>query len=151
MPLDIDNFDGDQLRQAPKLLDRENERLVRQVLELKQKLFRWMSLLQLPRCEDGLRGPRFRGVLKGYRGPAIRCARVEPVALSAVSSSTAALRLAAVPATEFQSIYVFEHILLAVNMPGAGATCPSVLRHCDAYSRSRRPLRSERAGSTRRR
>lgn len=38
MPLGIDNLDGDQLRQAAKLLERENERLVRQVLELKQKL-----------------------------------------------------------------------------------------------------------------
>jgi transposase len=38
VPLGIDNLDGDQLRQAAKLLERENERLVRQVLELKQKL-----------------------------------------------------------------------------------------------------------------
>src|SRR5262245_41322945 len=34
----IDSLDGDQLRQAAKLLERENERLLRQVLELKQKL-----------------------------------------------------------------------------------------------------------------
>jgi transposase len=38
VPFGIDNLDGDQLRQAAKLLERENERLVRQVLELKQKL-----------------------------------------------------------------------------------------------------------------
>jgi transposase len=38
VPLGIDNLDNDQLRQAAKLLERENERLVRQVLELKQKL-----------------------------------------------------------------------------------------------------------------
>jgi transposase len=34
----IENLDGDQLRQAARLLERENERLIRQVLELKQKL-----------------------------------------------------------------------------------------------------------------
>jgi len=34
----VDNLDADQLRQAARLLERENERLVRQVLELKQKL-----------------------------------------------------------------------------------------------------------------
>jgi transposase len=38
VPLGIDNLDGDQLRTAPKLLERENECLVRQVLELKQRL-----------------------------------------------------------------------------------------------------------------
>jgi transposase len=38
VPLGVDNLDGEQLRQAAKLLERENERLVRQVLELKQKL-----------------------------------------------------------------------------------------------------------------
>lgn len=38
MPLGVDSLDGEQLRQAAKLLERENERLIRQVLELKQKL-----------------------------------------------------------------------------------------------------------------
>lgn len=38
MPLGVDNMDGEQLRQAAKLLERENERLLRQVLELKQQL-----------------------------------------------------------------------------------------------------------------
>lgn len=38
MPLGVDNLDGEQLRQAAKLLERENERLLRQVLELKQQL-----------------------------------------------------------------------------------------------------------------
>ena len=38
MPLGVDNLDGEQLRQAAKLLERENERLIRQVLELKQQL-----------------------------------------------------------------------------------------------------------------
>jgi transposase len=38
VPLGVDNLDGEQLRQAAKLLERENERLIRQVLELKQKL-----------------------------------------------------------------------------------------------------------------
>jgi transposase len=38
VPIGIDNLDVAQLRQAAKLLDRENEWLVRQVLELKQKL-----------------------------------------------------------------------------------------------------------------
>ena len=38
MPLSVDNLDGEQLRQAAKLLERENERLIRQVLELKQQL-----------------------------------------------------------------------------------------------------------------
>jgi transposase len=36
--LGVDNLDGEQLRQAAKLLERENERLIRQVLELKQQL-----------------------------------------------------------------------------------------------------------------
>jgi transposase len=34
----IDNLDDEQVRTAAKLLERENERLIRQVLELKQKL-----------------------------------------------------------------------------------------------------------------
>jgi transposase len=38
VPLGVDNLDGEQLRQAAKLLERENERLIRQVLELKQQL-----------------------------------------------------------------------------------------------------------------
>ena len=38
MSLGVDNLDGEQLRQAARLLERENERLIRQVLELKQKL-----------------------------------------------------------------------------------------------------------------
>jgi transposase len=38
VPLGVDSLDGEQLRQAAKLLERENERLLRQVLELKQKL-----------------------------------------------------------------------------------------------------------------
>jgi transposase len=38
VPLGIDSLDDAQLRQAAKLLERENEWLVRQVLELKQKL-----------------------------------------------------------------------------------------------------------------
>jgi transposase len=38
VPLGVDNLDGEQLRQAAKLVERENERLIRQVLELKQKL-----------------------------------------------------------------------------------------------------------------
>jgi transposase len=38
VPLGVDNMDGEQLRQAAKLLERENERLLRQVLELKQQL-----------------------------------------------------------------------------------------------------------------
>jgi transposase len=38
VPLGVDNLDGEQLRQAAKLLERENERLVRQVLDLKQRL-----------------------------------------------------------------------------------------------------------------
>ena len=38
MPLGVDSLDGEQLRQAAKLLERENARLLRQVLELKQKL-----------------------------------------------------------------------------------------------------------------
>ena len=38
MPLGIDDLDEEQVRQAAKLLERENERLIRQVLELKQKL-----------------------------------------------------------------------------------------------------------------
>jgi transposase len=38
VPLGIDDLDDEQVRQAAKLLERENERLVRQVLELKQKL-----------------------------------------------------------------------------------------------------------------
>jgi transposase len=36
--LAIDSLDGDQLRQAAKLLEKENERLLRQVLELRQRL-----------------------------------------------------------------------------------------------------------------
>lgn len=38
MPIGIDNLDEERLRQAAKLLERENERLIRQVVELKQKL-----------------------------------------------------------------------------------------------------------------
>lgn len=38
MPLRIDQLDDEQLRTAAKLLERENERLIRQVLELKQQL-----------------------------------------------------------------------------------------------------------------
>ena len=38
VPLGVDKMDGEQLRQAAKLLERENERLIRQVLELKQQL-----------------------------------------------------------------------------------------------------------------
>src|SRR5690606_34078686 len=38
VPLRIDNLDGEQLGQAAKLLARENERLARQILELKQQL-----------------------------------------------------------------------------------------------------------------
>lgn len=38
MPLGIDDLDDEQVRTAAKLLERENERLVREVLELKQKL-----------------------------------------------------------------------------------------------------------------
>jgi transposase len=38
VPLGVDSLDGEQLRQAAKLLERENERLLRQLLELKQKL-----------------------------------------------------------------------------------------------------------------
>jgi transposase len=38
VPLSIDALDSDQLRQAAKLLERENERLIRQVLELRQQL-----------------------------------------------------------------------------------------------------------------
>jgi transposase len=38
VPLAIDSLDGDQLRQAAKLLEKENERLLRQVLELRQRL-----------------------------------------------------------------------------------------------------------------
>ena len=38
MPPGVDKMDGEQLRQAAKLLERENERLLRQVLELKQQL-----------------------------------------------------------------------------------------------------------------
>ena len=36
--LGVDSLDGEQLRQAAKLLELENERLLRQVLELKQRL-----------------------------------------------------------------------------------------------------------------
>lgn len=38
MPLRIDQLDDEQLRTAAKLLERENERLIRQVIELKQQL-----------------------------------------------------------------------------------------------------------------
>ena len=38
MAIAIDNLDDEQVRTAAKLLERENERLIRQVLELKQKL-----------------------------------------------------------------------------------------------------------------
>lgn len=38
MPLGVNNLDGEQLRQAARLVRRENERLLRQVLELKQRL-----------------------------------------------------------------------------------------------------------------
>lgn len=38
MPIGIDNMDDERLRQAAKLLERENERLIRQVVELKQQL-----------------------------------------------------------------------------------------------------------------
>lgn len=38
MSLGVDNLDGEQLRQAAKLLERENGRLLRQVLEVKQQL-----------------------------------------------------------------------------------------------------------------
>ena len=38
MPLGLDNMDEEQVRTAAKLLERENERLLREVLELKQKL-----------------------------------------------------------------------------------------------------------------
>src|ERR1044072_6655552 len=38
VPLGVGKMDGEQLRQAAKLLERENERLIRQVLELKQQL-----------------------------------------------------------------------------------------------------------------
>ena len=38
VPLGLDSMDDEQVRTAAKLLERENERLIREVLELKQKL-----------------------------------------------------------------------------------------------------------------
>ena len=38
MPIGLDNMDEEQVRTAAKLLERENERLIREVLALKQKL-----------------------------------------------------------------------------------------------------------------